>query len=69
MKTRLWNVTINGRMPAFRQFTTFDEAVSFVSAETGEAESVVRSDNAAGCPTMHGNGNEYDIEKDHEARP
>lgn len=63
MKTRLWNVCLNGRLPALRQFQTFDEAVRFVSAETGESEDRVRVNNEAGCPTMRGE-EEYDIEKD-----
>lgn len=62
MKKQKWNVCLNGRMPALRQFDTFNEAVHFVSVETGAAEDDIRKDNAAGCPTTRGD-NDYDIEK------
>lgn len=63
MKKLLWNVTLNGRLPALRQFESFDAAVGFVSDKTGETPAQIARDNAAGCPTMIGD-DEYDIEKD-----
>lgn len=65
-KIRKWNVCLNGRLPALRQFDTFDEAVQFVAETTGETPERVRKDNAAGCPSYGRDDNEYDIEKSRE---
>lgn len=62
-----WMVCVNGRLPAFRRFATFEEAVRFVAEETGESENFVRRDFSAGCPTMCDDA-EYDISHDEEAR-
>lgn len=57
-----WNVILNGRLPAFRTYSTFAEAAQFISAETGETLDSIKQNFDAGCPTSIGNS-DFDIEE------